>query len=433
MMGVQNVQIFFDNSPQGIYFPGQTIHGRVKVEVQGHQAVNIRGVSVKFQGGSLVRWTETVQRSESFHHHGSTGINSVSDGSLSSGRVNRQEIVVHSNHEEYFKSKFFVFGNGQNVPIFPGEHVFSFSYILPANLPSSFESTLGHIRYQLEARVDRPWALDKVSKTFFTINGILDLNLEPGVNAPVQVMDHKTMCCWCCRSGPISALVMLPKSGFVPGEAILLEADVDNMSNRLMNRTQARLIQTVRYQATDASKVVENPILKADQGQIPPGESQTWNDHPLRIPALPPSGPRGCSIIHISYKLEFHVEPSSVGMSLILSTPITIGSIPTQNSFNQFQGNSQGYPSPSPFVFPINEMPPPYSDQVYNPPKVNVQPSAPSLLMMEQYPDLPPPSYIQAVNESRPPRIARMDDDHEDTTANWEFVPQYAVYQPKSA
>lgn len=125
------------------------------------------------------------------------------------------------------------------------------------------------------------------------------------------MMDHKTLCCWCCQSGPISALVMLPKSGFVPGEVILMKADVDNMSNRAMNRTQVRIIQKVRYQATDAMKMAENRILHANQGEIPPGESQTWNNYPLHLPALPPSGPRGCSIIQISYHLEVYRQVSS--------------------------------------------------------------------------------------------------------------------------
>lgn len=72
-------------------------------------------------------------------------------------------------------------------------------------------------------------------------------------------------------------------------------------------------------------------------------------------------------------------------MDLVLRVPIIIGSIPTQNSFNQFQGNLNGFPPPVPSL-------PSYSNQEFVPPFEGgvdqLQPSAPSLPMMQQYPDL---------------------------------------------
>ena len=47
------------------------------------------------------------------------------------------------------------------------------------NLPSSYEHMLGHIRYYVKATVDLAWKLDRAVMTFFTVNGILDLNREP--------------------------------------------------------------------------------------------------------------------------------------------------------------------------------------------------------------------------------------------------------------
>lgn len=44
--------------------------------------------------------------------------------------------------------------------------------------------------------------------------------------------DSKTLCCLCCASGPISGKHNIPVSGYVPGEAIQINAELINHSNR---------------------------------------------------------------------------------------------------------------------------------------------------------------------------------------------------------
>ena len=46
--------------------------------------------------------------------------------------------------------------------------------------------------------------------------------------------DHKRLCCLCCKSGPISAVITSNRAGYVPGEMIGFNAEVDNLSNRNM-------------------------------------------------------------------------------------------------------------------------------------------------------------------------------------------------------
>eukprot|EP00095_Tigriopus_kingsejongensis_P010743 maker-scaffold277_size226016-snap-gene-0.23 protein:Tk10743 transcript:maker-scaffold277_size226016-snap-gene-0.23-mRNA-1 annotation:"arrestin domain-containing protein 3" len=245
-MRVNNLRIIFDNSPYGVYFPGQTIHGRVQASVSGVPGPTpMRGVHVKFTGRSRVLWSEQETQTNA-------------EG------ISKQHTVIHSNHEVYFTSTVLVTDNWQDSQIYPGDHFFPFTFNLPQGLPSSFEGSVGQIRYSVKATMDR-----KNTKAFFTINGILDLNHQPGINNPVQVMDHKNLCCFCCRSGPISAVVRMPKTGFVPGEVLVLDAEVENKSSRTMNRSQVRLMQIVKYRAVTKSQTEENRIVKIDQGEIP--------------------------------------------------------------------------------------------------------------------------------------------------------------------
>lgn len=60
-----------------------------------------------------------------------------------------------------------------------GEYSFPFSYVLPYNVPSSFEGEHGHVRYTARAVIDRPWKFDHETKTAFSVICPLDLNANP--------------------------------------------------------------------------------------------------------------------------------------------------------------------------------------------------------------------------------------------------------------
>ena len=53
------------------------------------------------------------------------------------------------------------------------------SFMLPPNLPSSFESDIGHVRYFVKADIVRDWKWNHKVKQHFMVNGILDLNAYP--------------------------------------------------------------------------------------------------------------------------------------------------------------------------------------------------------------------------------------------------------------
>jgi len=60
-----------------------------------------------------------------------------------------------------------------------GTYRYPFTFPLPPNVPSSFEGEHGYVRYTVEAKIDRPWKFDHVSRSAFTVINHVDLNLEP--------------------------------------------------------------------------------------------------------------------------------------------------------------------------------------------------------------------------------------------------------------
>lgn len=57
-----------------------------------------------------------------------------------------------------------------------GTHIYPFNFMLPPDLPSSFESEHGKIIYTIKAVIDRPMNFDHTTTVTFEVVSILDLN-----------------------------------------------------------------------------------------------------------------------------------------------------------------------------------------------------------------------------------------------------------------
>ena len=159
----------------------------------------------------------------------------------------------------------------------------------------------------------------------------------------------KNLCCLCCTSGPISALLSLPRRGYVPGDIVPVAVEIENLSSRkiesasitlkmvisvenhryeknekvfilLFNQIRREypkrllltnsykfhfpLTQTTNFHSRDESRTVSTQIDKITHGAMPRGSTSAWTGEGIPLPALPPSFLFGCNIIDIQYKLE---------------------------------------------------------------------------------------------------------------------------------
>ena len=67
-----------------------------------------------------------------------------------------------------------------------GQHEYPFWFSLPDSIPSSYESIEGNVRYTIGAILDRPWKTNTKYKTAFTVNTVVDLNLDPEAQVNIQ-------------------------------------------------------------------------------------------------------------------------------------------------------------------------------------------------------------------------------------------------------
>jgi len=393
-MGLNEFKVIFDR-PNKTYFAGEILNGQVLINLNSEKT--FKKIKVELEGYGNVHWKERKTRRDS-------------DG-------NTEHYDEHyRSHENYVEMKTVVH-NGPSLPA--GIHYFPFSFMIPGNLPSSFETHIGQVRYYVKAQIVRDWKWDHRAKGHIMINGVLDLNQYPSALQEGNARDQKNLCCWPCKSGPISAVITSNRAGYVPGEFIGFSAEVENLSNRDMSSSFLNLVETVKYRACGRSKVERRIVAEIIRGSIAPGSSDYWEGVTMRIPSVPPTHLAGsCSIMDVQYTLDFHVDPSGPSFDLVVSIPIIIGTIPLREYMQTFVNPPA-----------ITDLPPAYGDVSFGTdtsmPNSPWVPSAPAIDQFNQYPDLPPPSYNESIWGMA---NVKTEDDDDHTQGDWEFMPRYPTW-----
>ncbi|XP_046574479.1 arrestin domain-containing protein 3-like [Haliotis rubra] len=217
-----------------------------------------------------------------------------------------------------------------------------------------------------------------------------------GADMPVTETNSKTVGCLCCESGPINANFTIDRQGYVPGEAIILKAEIDNMSDGQIESSSVTLTMETTFRVKHKTKHKQTKVAKLKHGSILMGEHDYWNGDKLVIPPLPPSYLACCSIIDVKYILMLTVRPPGLTFDLNIHLPVIIGTIPLQSVFDShpaimhpaaYRETSSSFPTPS--AYPPGETLPTdtfssgagYASPV-NPPQRSA---------------LPPPSYAECV------------------------------------
>jgi len=347
-MGLKSCEIILDNN-WGTYYVGHTVTGRVELVFDSPKKV--RGISILFKGEAHTNWV--IEESKTNNE----------------GKQENERIELTGN-EEYFKIQYYLIGGqGSEVEIPPGHHSYPFTCVLPPTLPSSFEGEFGSVRYTIKVTLDRPWKFDQETKRAFTVISPVDLSYNPRLQEPSRVTLEKYFCCFCCKSGPLTCVVSLPCTGYVPGQVIPIVAEVDNISNIEIINVHFALQKIVTYHCQTPRREVKKDtklITELKVGPVAPHGSNTWNQ-PMTILPIPPSNLTNCSLIDLDYELHIKVNVSGFHTNLEAKIPITIGTVPLAI------GPVSNVPTLDNAVISIN----PPSDAFTNspPPGVNVNPS----------------------------------------------------------
>jgi len=164
------IQIHLDNSV-AVYFPGQTVSGRVVVSL--FKPTKLEGIHLVCTGGAHVHFTRTETRPALSL---SSGVGRNSTAHRTEHRTRRTRTVACTSNEYYFDQVIPLFETGGEFTLNDGDHSYPFAFVLPTNLPTSFESLNGRVRYTMKIVLKRSWKFDIESIIPITVNAVVDLN-----------------------------------------------------------------------------------------------------------------------------------------------------------------------------------------------------------------------------------------------------------------
>jgi len=373
-------KLFFRDD-KAVFYPGEIVSGYCLIEVKND--IWMKLLSIVLRGVAKVHWTESRNgtRLGTYTEHYNAEVEYVFE------KID----LLGSNSEE------------SNCVLREGRHEFGFSFDLPSDgIATSFEGKHGSIRYYVKAEIFRHWTFNSKVKKAFTVIYPADINtsdyLIPSENSVEQVL-----CCWLCKSGPVSIDAKTDRSGYCPGETVMLSADFGNYSSRSIVPF-ARLHQVQTYFASGKSRVRETKFTALTGLAVTPGNRASWNSQLLKIPAVSPSI-NNCCLLKVDYfiKVSLHI-PGAYNVSLNL--PIVIGTVPFRHlsSYTTMPPLSE---SSSYLNLPFLDALPPYRETATPPPPFD-----------------DPPTYAECMNGA-------VDiGDEDDDSGEFRFTPMYSyVYR----
>ncbi|KAG8518615.1 Arrestin domain-containing protein 1 [Galemys pyrenaicus] len=288
-----------------------------------------------------------------------------------------------------------------------GEHSFPFQFLLPATVPTSFEGPFGRIVYQLRAAIDTPrFCKDRqCSLTFYVLsplnlNGIPDIEVgglagagltggrdraagpavtlhpsgltvatptqQPNVASITKKFSYKLL-----KTGSVVLTASTDLRGYVVGQVLRLQVDIENQSGKDTGPVLASLLQViVLLAARVAPTALEEGAWRGKVSykakrwmydvrtvaEVAGAGAKAWRQarwqEQVLVPALPQSALPGCSLIHVDYFLQVSLKVPEASVTL----PVFIGNIavnhaplsPRHGPGFPLQGPSQLVPSAPP-------------------------------------------------------------------------------------
>ncbi|XP_050400674.1 arrestin domain-containing protein 3 [Patella vulgata] len=279
------------------------------VQLKVLEPVRVRGIHLKVYGQCYVYWEERRSAGDSNSTHYEGKDNFIAERKVLWGQ------------EGYSPEE-------QLLPA--GEYTFTEQYILPKNIPSSYEGEYGYVRYWAKAKVYRSrWKLDVTSEeAHFSINGVSDLNEYPEAQEVVIRSEQRTVCCWCCKHGSYNVVFRLDHRGFVVTGPVIVMAEIVNNTSNYLTAT-AYLVMKTTYKASDNERTSKVIIAEATHDSIEPDESDVWND-PILIPPETHLTNLGAStLIDVNYEIQFLLNAAGCNCDDIkFKERIILGTVP---------------------------------------------------------------------------------------------------------
>lgn len=377
---INSLSIILDRSNQTFY-PGEIITGRLVFTLS--ESINQDGLQLSFIG----RVNTLIQVSHpKTHHHGQTITRSGNNTTIiTTGNVNNH----HSVHENYelFRHVFQFAPNGISSKLGPGNHELPFQFIIPINVPSTFQyKRWAYVEYRIKANVG-----GKSKELDIQLMGFPSVAPNE-LYAPIQDEQSKTVGLF--NGKKLTMRCHIPQAGWKIGSTIPITVNIDNYSDKMMTLS-ASIKQDIQILAHNHRETFREKILTTFGQQV--SANFIGGQYQIQI-VLPKEGlpiiHNNCRTIQINYSIEIKLDiPLAINLycklPIILTNqqldpqqqqqplpnyypqsgqmPQPFGQPPAANPnfvYPSLDPNNSGAPSAPPIGFA--EAPPPYSEEFGN-------------------------------------------------------------------
>ena len=230
--------------------------------------------------------------------------------------------------EERSLTKTLIEPGKESVELPSGVKNYPFKFTLFNDIPSSFEGTWGNIRYELKASIEttNEGETKHESSVPLSVKEIIDANGSLYAEGFTANAYKDLDLLWCVNPDAVELSGSVDRACYLPGDIILINAHVENYSNKKLKCLKAKLCQKVRYHYKKKTLIEERGVAKVASASIPKGENFVWKNEPLAVPDIPPN--MYCELIEIKHSLKLQVN------GLTAEIPIIIGTIPFNKSGN---------------------------------------------------------------------------------------------------
>ena len=166
---------------------------------------------------------------------------------------------------------------------------YPFTFSIPATIkhlaiPSFYRGTFGHVAWVVSAELkkSKTLSLNAKASTLVPVHTLWDSNLAV-FNQPASLEKNKTVCCLCCRSGPISVDLQVRRTSFGPGDSVPFRLSITNLSRRAVT-CEINLVQKTWYWAkawgkvwhTSEENAIQTRSRTEEHEKILPKEALVW-------------------------------------------------------------------------------------------------------------------------------------------------------------
>ncbi|CAG2166783.1 unnamed protein product [Oppiella nova] len=325
--------------PAAVYRASEVVSGQCVLALDGD--MHLSQLTITLKGEAECEWTEqkTVAAHQSHGNHGSDHNHHHHDHNQTRTETVRHHAKHTHNHHHHDHNQtrtetvrhhakhtcvdlVYCPGNVYPSTLSGGQHNIGFNFQLPLGaLPSSFESTYGHIRYWIEAHIRKT--------AFFAFDERTRLPLQiraPALASPQELAmpavnsAQKTVGLF--GGQPLSLRAEIARTGHAVGSTLQITCFVDNRSKKAM-QLMATLRQEVDFFANGSKRRSDEKIAKS-MGPTVGAHTVATEVILLPIPLTAAVVYNSCPIIRAKHVLDVFLSISgSFDLHVILGIILT--------------------------------------------------------------------------------------------------------------